>query len=559
FHYSYEQAPADIRNPIYSFLLSVTQKGYKRNTEGSYIQKSLPPLEFAYSEPEIDETVREVDSDSLENLPIGLDGARYQWVDLDGEGVSGILTEQGDGWFYKRNLSPANFVQAHGIEKIEARFASVEQVKVKPASGLKNGAQFLDLAGDGQLEVVSLRGTAPGFYERDQNEDWAPFIPFKSLPVLDWDNPNLKFVDLNGDGHSDILITEDECFVWHPSLAEDGFGRAERVHQSLDEEKGPRVVFADATQSIYLADLSGDGLTDIARIRNGEVCYWPNLGYGRFGAKVTMDNAPWFDREDLFNQRRIQLTDIDGSGTTDILYLGSEGVQVYFNQSGNSWSEPQVLRSFPPIDSVASVTAVDLLGNGTACLVWSSQLLSNTRRAMRYIDLMGGQKPHLLIKSANNLGAETVVRYAPSTKFYLQDKLAGKPWITKVPFPVHVVERTEIYDRISRNRFVARYAYHHGYFDGVEREFRGFGMVEQWDTEEIAALSNSDAFPIGDNVDAASHLPPVHTKTWFHTGVYLGKEHVSNYFAGLLNEEDTGEYYREPGLADEQARQLLLA
>ncbi len=33
----------------------------------------------------------------------------------------------------------------------------------------------------------------------------------------------------------------------------------------------------------------GDGLTDWVRIRNGEVCYWANLGYGRFGAKVTMN------------------------------------------------------------------------------------------------------------------------------------------------------------------------------------------------------------------------------------------------------------------------------
>ena len=31
-----------------------------------------------------------------------------------------------------------------------------------------------------------------------------------------------------------------------------------------------------ATQSIYLADMSGDGLSDLVRIRNGEVCYWPN-------------------------------------------------------------------------------------------------------------------------------------------------------------------------------------------------------------------------------------------------------------------------------------------
>jgi hypothetical protein len=123
---------------------------------------------------------------------------------------------------------------------------------------------------------------------------------------------------------------------------------------------------------------------------------------------------------------------------------------------------------------------------------------------MRYVNLMGGQKPHLLVKTVNNLGAETRVHYAPSTKFYLQDKRDGKPWITRLPFPVHVVERVETYDHISRNRFVTRYAYHHGYFDGEEREFRGFGMVEQWDTEEFAALSASD----GSSPRATTSTPP---------------------------------------------------
>jgi len=539
FTYSYEQNPTDARNPIYSLLLSVTQTGYKRNSEGGYFQKSLPPLEFTYSEANIDEMVREVEPASLENLPQGLDGTRYQWVDLDGEGLSGILTEQGNGWFYKRNLSPINTVQINGFKHIEARFAPVELVANKPATALNNGAQFLDLAGDGQLDLVALRSPTPGFYERTHNEGWESFVAFKSLPNLDWDNPNLKFIDLDGDGHSDILITEDDCFVWHPSLAEDGFGAAERVHQPWDEEKGPRIVFFDSTQSIYLADMSGDGLTDIVRIRNGEVCYWPNLGYGRFGAKVTMDNAPWFDAPDIFNQRRIVLADIDGSGTTDILYLSGEGVQVYFNQSGNSWAANRTLRYFPAIDNVVSVTAIDLLGNGTACLVWSSPLPGNVFRVMRYIDLMGGQKPHLLLKTVNNMGAETVVQYAPSTKFYLQAKLAGKPWITKLPFPVHVVERVETYDRISGNRFVSRYAYHHGYFDGVEREFRGFGMVEQWDTEEIGTIKPGETSSDATNLDAASFVPPVHTKTWFHTGVYIDREHISSFFADR-------EYYREP-------------
>src|SRR5437773_1924601 len=101
---------------------------------------------------------------------------------------------------------------------------------------------------------------------------------------------------------------------------------------------------------------------------------------------------------------------------------------------------------------MSSVQALDLLANGTACLVWSSPLPGAARGPMRYLALME-EKPHLLIGVKNNLGAETRVQYAPSTKFYLNDKLAGTPWITRLPFPVHVVERVETFDHISRNRF----------------------------------------------------------------------------------------------------------
>ena len=51
-------------------------------------------------------------------------------------------------------------------------------------------------------------------------------------------------------------------------------------------------MLADPEQTIYLADMSGDGLSDLVRVRNGEVCYWPNTGFGLFGAKVTMDRSP---------------------------------------------------------------------------------------------------------------------------------------------------------------------------------------------------------------------------------------------------------------------------
>jgi RHS repeat-associated protein len=498
----------------YGRLRSVTQTGYRRDGAG-YRERSLPPVEFEYTEPVVQHTVQEVDPASLENLPTGVDGAMYQWVDLHGEGIPGVLTEQADAWFYKRNLSPT----AAGAVAL----APLERVEATPNQGLAGDrAQFMDLAGDGQPDLVVLDGPTPGLYEHDEGDSWQPFRPFTGRLNRDLRAPGVKLVDLDGDGHADVLMIEDDAFVWHPSLAEAGFGPPLAVAQSFDEEKGPRLVFADGTQSVYLADLSGDGLSDLARIRNGEVCYWPNLGYGRFGAKVTMDGVQPFDSPDQFDHRHLRLADIDGTGTTDLIYLHRHGVRLYFNQSGNSWSRPTQLAAFPRVNDAVSVTTADLLGNGTACLVWSSALPDDAGRPMRFVNLMGKDKPHLLVRSINNLGAETVVQYAPSTKFYLQDEAAGTPWYTHLPFPVHVVERVETYDRISRNRFVTRYAYHHGSFDGEEREFRGFGTVDQWDTEELGALTSTGVLPTvegsADNEDAASHVPPVRTTTWFHTG-----------------------------------------
>jgi RHS repeat-associated protein len=516
-----------------SFITQVTQSGFTRHADGRYLKKSMPPLDLDYtSSPLENERYREyqildVDPTSLENLPSGIDGANYRWVDLDGEGISGVLTEQGTGWYYKPNAG-------------QGRFSATELVVRKPSlAALSRGQQqLLDISGDGALNLVQFETDVPGFYERTLSEEWGSFRTFRSLPVLNWKDPNLKFVDVTGDGIADILITEDDAFRWHESLLDEGFGPAIRVAVPTDECKGPHVVFADGIQSIYLADMSGDGLSDLVRIRNGEVCYWPSLGYGVFGQKVVMDNAPWFENEGVFDQSRIKLADTDGSGCADIVYLGSEGIQIYLNAAGNGWTDARMLPQFAPANAQTSVSAVDLLGRGTACLLWSSTLPGDSRQSLRYVDLMDGQKPHLLVKMQNNLGAETRVEYASSTEFYLADKAAGRPWITRLPFPVHVVKRVETYDHISHNRFVNSYTYHHGFFDGVEREFRGFGRVEQLDTEEFATLSQGGAFPVGSNVDRSSDVPPALTKTWFHTGVFAGSGHLSRHLAH--------EYYREP-------------
>jgi len=85
------------------------------------------------------------------------------------------------------------------------------------------------------------------------------------------------------------------------------------------------------------------------------------------------------------------------------------------------------------------------------------------------------------------------------------------------------LEKVETIDHIGQTKLVTTYSYHHGYFDGPEREFRGFGRVDQYDTEQFAICSRADLHPDVNfnNVEKAYHVPPVLTKTRFHTGAYF--------------------------------------
>src|SRR5262249_10174580 len=141
-----------------------------------------------------------------------------------------------------------------------------------PAS-LGGGVQQLtDLAGEGHLDLVQYGPPTPGYFERTDDGSWLPFRPFRELPRIDWGDPNLRFLDLDGDGIADVLVTEDQAFVWYRSRGKQGFDGPEILARPKDEEQGPAVVFHDGTETIQLADMSGDGLLDIVRVRNGEVC-----------------------------------------------------------------------------------------------------------------------------------------------------------------------------------------------------------------------------------------------------------------------------------------------
>ncbi|MCE1169223.1 MAG: toxin, partial [Sphingobacteriia bacterium] len=441
--------------------------------------------------------------------------------------LQSVLNQNSEAWYYKPNLGDRGYYEQSPENSGKLWLGAMTQVLERP--NLPSGiTQLGDIDGNGRNDLRVLQAGLAGYTELNNNGRWEAFRPFKDIPNIDFNDPNFRMVDLNGDGHADILITEDQCFIAHYSEACDGFGQATRTSKPIDENNGPAVVFSDGTQSIYLADMSGDGLTDIVRIRNGSIDYWPNLGYSRFGRKISMAGAPRFDSTTQFEQQRIRLADVDGTGTTDIIYLGSKTVRYWKNRAGNSWGPAVEIKCFPPFNKLADVNVMDLLGNGTSCLTSMVPARNGIGAALYYIELTGGKKPFLLTKMDNNMGSATTLTYAPSTKFYLRDKLEGRPWITKLPFPVHVVESSMIHDLPSDTHYTTRYAYHHGYFDGIEREFRGFGMVEQWDTDTLHPLT----------LQGEADQPPVYTKTWYHTGAL--------YESGAITQQYISEYFNDP-------------
>ena len=503
----------------FTFLKKITSRGYQKLADGSYLQKQLPPMEFAYQKHEWNDKVKNIAAEDLVHAPFGGQAPNYQLIDLFNEGLSGILTEQANGWYYKSNLGAG-------------KFAPAKKISPKPSfNGLGQQLQLLDLDADGRKQLVSFSDEPKGYFELDVEDSCKALEYFKTFPNVDFRDANTRMFDLNGDGKPDLVISEENAFTWYPSAGKDGFLTAKKSLKPTNEEEGPHLVFNDVEQTIYLADMSGDGLTDILRIRNGEVCYWPNLGHGEFGTKISMANAPVFDYPDAFNPSYLRLADIDGSGTSDIVYLGKNKFACWKNLSGNRFGlTPFEITSFPEIHSNANITVADILGNGVACIVWSSILEKDRGLPLKYIDLMQGKKPHIMTSYHNNLGKQVAFEYMPSTQFYLADKMAGEPWVTKLHFPVHVVSKTMVTDKWRKTKFTSQYSYHHGYYDHTEREFRGFGRVEQTDTEDFGTFTSNNGHSPYITEDQTLYQPPIKTITWYHTGAFTDQERILNQF-----------------------------
>lgn len=505
----------DARLPLNggSLLSELNVIGYDAANQPS---RERPPLECAYSP--FQPAERRFAAIAGADLPsASLADPDSALVDLFGHGLPDIVEMNGGVRFW-RNLGGGEFDRPRPMADAPAGMRLAD-----------SGVRLIDAGGDGRTDLLVAAGAEAGFYSLTFEGGWDRarlFTRYAQAPTFTLDDPEVRLVDLDGDGITDAVRSgaRMECYFndarrgWQP-----GTGDSRMVERRALPEF-PDVTFSDPRVS--LADMSGDGLQDIVLIHDGDVAYWPHCGYGNWAPRVRMRNSPRLPYG--YDPRRLLIGDVDGDGLADIVYVEDRKVTLWINRSGNAWSDPVVVRGTPAVTDASAVRLADLLGGGVSGLLWSRDAAGDGRPHHFFLDFTGSAKPYVLTEMNNNMGAVTTVTYASSTKFYLADQRSpATKWKTSLPFPVQVVERVKVSDRLSGGTLTTEYRYHHGYWDGAEREFRGFGMVEHLDTEILGGYAGR-ALPRDGSGDVrlpaqAAFSPPVLTRTWFHQGA-VGRE-----------------------------------
>jgi RHS repeat-associated protein len=492
-----------------SLLHSIEVEGVDGNA-----REKLPPLEFGYTSFDPGRRDYQTMTGISEALPErSLSHPDFELADLFGRGLPDVV-QIGDTARYWRNMGGGRFNVPLPIERLPVGFRLGDP-----------GVQLADVDGDGHIDMLVSAGLVNGYVPLTVSgkEATGRFVQYEAAPPFPLDDPEVRLLDLNGDGITDAVRTgaRFELYFHDRQL---GWNRVEsRTRRDFDQF--PDVQFSDPR--VKLADMTGDGLQDIVFVSTGRVDYWPYMGHGRWGKRVAMKGRIRFPDGQAFgaigfDPKRLLLGDVDGDGVSDLLYVESGRITIWLNQSGNRWSNPIVINGTPAISDVDSVRLVDMLGNGTEGILWTNDLRTLGESTYKFLDLTGGLKPYLLNERNNHTGARTLVEYAPSTRFYVEDEARPQTrWQTRLPFPVQVVSRVEVIDEISGGKLTMEYRYHQGYWDGDEREFRGFGMVEQFDTETFdrfnaEGLHGTQAF---NYIEPVHFSPPTLMRTWFHQGL----------------------------------------
>ena len=452
-----------------SFLSSITIFGSDGTT-------TIPPTTFEYinvTKGWSDDSTWAVPSDA--RFGTGTDfGVRL--VDLNRDGLMDISKAD--------NIDKETWINNGAGWTVDSRWNL--PTKIVDSTHDDTGLRFVELNGDRFTDIVKADGplTADRDAYINTGSGWTGDNSTWNLPLgthpIDVDANNfdrgVRFVDFNGDGLIDILHnagSTQKAYVnngagwtddsdWYPPAA------AEFVDSLTTPED----------QGVRLADVNGDGLPDLLHGEGSTLETWLNTGNGwvqnnDYAVPGAADFADTVSGED----QGVRLADVNGDGLTDLL-KGVDGNERSWVNNGQGWTEDSdwaipTLADFTTASDGDNkgVRVADVDGDGLSDLVKSTLTSKKT-----WLDK--APKTYLLRVITNELGGKTTIDFKQSTLL----NNTGDDDSTDIGFNLWVVDRvTENNSMVGTQNILSdvNYNYFDGFYDYEDKEFRGFENVQE--------------------------------------------------------------------------------
>ena len=469
-----------------SLLTSVALTGHA--ADGS--QLTAPPLTLGYSvlgEPSLTRFTAQAPAPPAFDDP----GARTDLVDWTGDGLPDLLALSPSG---QARLWPNLGGCQWGTPRVVAQV---------PALARSGAVALADINGDGAADLIAVDQPLAGYVPRDPSGGFGRPVALTQAPSPTPAAAGTRLVDLDGDGAVDLLSSDGVNLALY--YQDDDAAGWQSPPQVVGRGAAPVGDLADP--HVFLADMTGDGLQDLVRVDGGGVTYWPYLGYGRWEAPVQMANPPelGFDAD----YTRLLLADVDGDGAADLIQLTGQTVRVWINQSGNGFAAPREIQAVPTA-RMAAVRVADMRGTGAAGLLWCMSARPG-EPVYFFLDLTGDAKPYLLTTVDNGVGLATRVSYSTSAQQAARDAAAGRPWTARLPVVLPVVARVDATDAATGLLASQTFRYSDGRWDGMLREFAGFGTVVDTLIGDDVAPSLQTVSTFATGLDPATGTEPATT------------------------------------------------
>lgn len=377
----------------------------------------------------------------------------------------------------------------------------------------------------------------------DDYISWRAPGPYTSVTKPDFLGTQASYtyqalIDMNGDGYLDLVNTFSGWTVWFGSptgFAATGVawpGATGHIARSIVNAQGDREVWI--TRRVF--DFNGDGLPDYVtggpswdtggahntlevRLNTGSgfsttpIQSWP----GAFPHLTRTRHTACGNNQVCLNATDWDFFDVNGDGLPDLVFTPLSGNGQAALNVGGGKIDPAGFREIPVNPVTAQMggfrfraSNTNTSGGYTFTVEWQTadvmdlngdglmefvRLDGSTLTAMRAAPSGDTARAGLLVAADDGARGLTGFQYTPSTRF----DNAGSDGVPDLPFPLWVttaIRQTDgLCSLIPTNPFdpsnpclvagherLRRYAYQDGLYDAADREFRGFGVVTEIDS-----------------------------------------------------------------------------